>query len=84
MSQIKGKKVKKNVTFVAFYLGTSPRKQLECDSAAAADIIFLVDGSWSIGRTNFRRVRDFLEGLMTPFHIGPKRIQIGESHWWNT
>ncbi|TNM86320.1 hypothetical protein fugu_006550 [Takifugu bimaculatus] len=57
--------------------GTSPRKSLECDSGAAADIIFLVDGSWSIGRTNFRRVRDFLEGLMTPFHIGPKRIQIG-------
>lgn len=40
--------------------------------------MLLVDGSWSIGRTNFRRVRDFLEGLMTPFHIGPDHIQIGE------
>ncbi|XP_076019441.1 collagen alpha-1(XX) chain-like [Genypterus blacodes] len=57
--------------------GMSPRKPFECDSNAAADIVLLVDGSWSIGRTNFRRVRDFLEGLMTPFHIGPKRVQIG-------
>uniref|UniRef100_A0AAQ4NRM5 Uncharacterized protein n=1 Tax=Gasterosteus aculeatus aculeatus TaxID=481459 RepID=A0AAQ4NRM5_GASAC len=56
---------------------TSPRKPFECDSVAAADIVLLVDGSWSIGRANFRRVRDFLEGLMMPFHIGPDHIQIG-------
>uniref|UniRef100_A0A8C9XIA2 Uncharacterized protein n=1 Tax=Sander lucioperca TaxID=283035 RepID=A0A8C9XIA2_SANLU len=61
----------------SFYQGMSPRKPFECDSDAAADIMLLVDGSWSIGRTNFRRVRDFLEGLMTPFHIGPDHIQIG-------
>uniref|UniRef100_A0A3P9LHL8 Uncharacterized protein n=1 Tax=Oryzias latipes TaxID=8090 RepID=A0A3P9LHL8_ORYLA len=47
-----------------------------CSSDAAADIVLLVDGSWSIGRTNFRRVRDFLEALMTPFRIGPDHIQI--------
>ncbi|XP_069383332.1 collagen alpha-1(XX) chain isoform X2 [Paralichthys olivaceus] len=57
--------------------GMSPRKPFECNSEAAADIMLLVDGSWSIGRTNFRRVRDFLEGLVTPFHIGPNHIQIG-------
>ncbi|XP_061780599.1 collagen alpha-1(XX) chain [Nerophis lumbriciformis] len=57
--------------------GAFPRKPLECDTEAAADIVFLVDGSWSIGRTNFRRVRDFLEGLMTPFRIGPNHVQIG-------
>ncbi|XP_058499424.1 collagen alpha-1(XX) chain isoform X2 [Solea solea] len=57
--------------------GLSPRKPFECDSDAAAEIVLLVDGSWSIGRTNFRRVRDFLEGLVTPFHIGPDHIQIG-------
>ncbi|KAK5923188.1 hypothetical protein CgunFtcFv8_000181, partial [Champsocephalus gunnari] len=57
--------------------GMSPRKPFECETDAAADIVLLVDGSWSIGRTNFRRVRDFLEGLMTPFNIGPDHIQIG-------
>lgn len=65
----------------------SPKKPFECNSDAAADIMLLVDGSWSIGRTNFRRVRDFLEGLVTPFNIGPNHIQIGEDHsvggaWW--
>ncbi|MEQ2272521.1 hypothetical protein XENORESO_018866 [Xenotaenia resolanae] len=58
--------------------GIRPRKPYECDKDAAADIMLLVDGSWSIGRTNFRRVRDFLEGLVTPFTIGPNHIQIGE------
>jgi hypothetical protein len=57
----------------------STRKAFECDTTAAADVVMLVDGSWSIGRTNFRRVRDFLEGLVTPFHIGPDRVQIGET-----
>ncbi|XP_036068863.1 collagen alpha-1(XX) chain isoform X3 [Oryzias melastigma] len=56
--------------------GSSPRKPFKCSSEAAADIVLLVDGSWSIGRTNFRRVRDFLEALMTPFRIGPDHIQI--------
>lgn len=65
--------------FVPCSPGPSLRKPLECESDAAADVVFLVDGSWSIGRTNFRRVREFLEDLMAPFHIGPKRIQIGES-----
>ncbi|XP_055366271.1 collagen alpha-1(XIV) chain isoform X2 [Betta splendens] len=57
--------------------GVSPKKPFECTSDAAADVVLLVDGSWSIGRANFRRVRDFLEGLVTPFSIGPDRIQIG-------
>lgn len=63
--------------YFLFFKGMSPRKPYECDSVAAADIMLLVDGSWSIGRTNFRRVRDFLEGLVTPFNIGPDYIQIG-------
>ncbi|XP_014326962.1 solute carrier family 35 member C2 isoform X1 [Xiphophorus maculatus] len=57
--------------------GFPQRKPYECESDTAADIMLLVDGSWSIGRTNFRRVRDFLEGLVTPFNIGPNHIQIG-------
>ncbi|KAF3696515.1 Collagen alpha-1(XX) chain Precursor [Channa argus] len=76
-----GKRVEEKPRKTAFptqpVTGTSPKRPFECDSDAAADIMLLVDGSWSIGRTNFRRVRDFLEGLVTPFHIGPNRIQIG-------
>lgn len=32
-----------------------------------ADIVFLVDGSSSIGRGNFRMIRSFMEGLVVPF-----------------
>ncbi|KAJ8016527.1 hypothetical protein DPEC_G00008170 [Dallia pectoralis] len=59
----------------------SGRKPFECDITAASDVVMLVDGSWSIGRTNFRRVRDFLEGLVVPFQIGPDRVQIALSQY---
>ncbi|XP_076133149.1 collagen alpha-1(XX) chain-like [Alosa pseudoharengus] len=52
-----------------------------CDPATQADLVLLVDGSWSIGRTNFRRVRDFLEGVVIPFHIGPDTVQIALSQY---
>lgn len=38
-----------------------------CTRLYAADIVFLLDGSSSIGRNNFREVRGFLEGLVQPF-----------------
>lgn len=38
-----------------------------CTRLYAADIVFLLDGSSSIGRSNFREVRGFLEGLVLPF-----------------
>uniref|UniRef100_A0A3B4FRZ8 Collagen, type XIV, alpha 1b n=1 Tax=Pundamilia nyererei TaxID=303518 RepID=A0A3B4FRZ8_9CICH len=74
-----GDNLKSSVCCETIYLAfsMSSRKPFECASDAAADIVLLVDGSWSIGRINFRRVRDFLEGLVTPFHIGPNHIQIG-------
>uniref|UniRef100_A0A672M526 Collagen alpha-1(XX) chain-like n=1 Tax=Sinocyclocheilus grahami TaxID=75366 RepID=A0A672M526_SINGR len=53
----------------------------ECSAGAQADLVLLVDGSWSIGRTNFRKVRDFLEGLAVPFHIGPQGVQIALSQY---
>ena len=38
-----------------------------CTRLYAAYIVFLLDGSSSIGRGNFREVRGFLEGLVLPF-----------------
>ncbi|XP_048190837.1 LOW QUALITY PROTEIN: collagen alpha-1(VII) chain [Perognathus longimembris pacificus] len=43
------------------------RERVTCTRLYAADIVFLLDGSSSIGRSNFREVRGFLEGLMLPF-----------------
>ncbi|KAK2499530.1 hypothetical protein MC885_016479 [Smutsia gigantea] len=43
------------------------RERVTCTRLYAADIVFLLDGSSSIGRNNFREVRGFLEGLVQPF-----------------
>ena len=37
---------------------------------AVSDILFIIDGSWSVGETNFRKVKDFLKALVEPFQVG--------------
>nr|XP_055076682.1 collagen alpha-1(XIV) chain isoform X1 [Misgurnus anguillicaudatus] len=48
-----------------------------CKTPAIADIVILVDGSWSIGRINFRLVRMFLESLVKAFSVGSEHVRIG-------
>ncbi|KAF7247756.1 Collagen alpha-4(VI) chain [Varanus komodoensis] len=64
------KKVQKNKS-------ASGRASSACRESAIADIMFLVDGSWSIGKDNFNRVQDFLYTLVDSFDIGEDKIQIG-------
>uniref|UniRef100_A0A665VXY0 Collagen, type XII, alpha 1a n=1 Tax=Echeneis naucrates TaxID=173247 RepID=A0A665VXY0_ECHNA len=47
------------------------------DTTAQADIVLLVDGSWSIGRINFKTIRGFIARMVGVFDIGPERVQIG-------
>uniref|UniRef100_K7FGW4 Collagen alpha-1(XII) chain n=1 Tax=Pelodiscus sinensis TaxID=13735 RepID=K7FGW4_PELSI len=49
---------------------------LECITRAEADIVLLVDGSWSIGRPNFKTVRNFIARIVEVFDIGPDKVQI--------
>ncbi|XP_069462362.1 collagen alpha-1(XII) chain isoform X2 [Ambystoma mexicanum] len=49
---------------------------LECTTKGEADIVLLVDGSWSIGRPNFRTVRNFIARVVEVFDIGPDKVQI--------
>uniref|UniRef100_A0A8D3DBE3 Collagen alpha-1(XII) chain n=1 Tax=Scophthalmus maximus TaxID=52904 RepID=A0A8D3DBE3_SCOMX len=42
-----------------------------------ADIVLLVDGSWSIGRLNFKTIRAFIARMVGVFDISPDRVQIG-------
>ncbi|XP_069371492.1 collagen alpha-1(XII) chain isoform X2 [Paralichthys olivaceus] len=49
----------------------------QCNTAAMADIVLLVDGSWSIGRINFKTIRNFIARMVSVFEIGPDRVQIG-------
>uniref|UniRef100_A0A8K9UZ06 Collagen, type XIV, alpha 1b n=1 Tax=Oncorhynchus mykiss TaxID=8022 RepID=A0A8K9UZ06_ONCMY len=55
----------------------SEKKQFMCKTPAIADIVILVDGSWSIGRINFRLVRMFLENLVSAFHVEFDKTRIG-------
>ncbi|XP_038672798.1 collagen alpha-1(XII) chain-like isoform X2 [Scyliorhinus canicula] len=50
---------------------------VQCTTKAAADIVLLVDGSWSIGRLNFRQIRSFIAKLVQVFDISPRRVQFG-------
>uniref|UniRef100_A0A3B4BEK0 Uncharacterized protein n=1 Tax=Periophthalmus magnuspinnatus TaxID=409849 RepID=A0A3B4BEK0_9GOBI len=51
--------------------------QFVCRTEAIADIVILVDGSWSIGRLNFRLVRLFLENLVDAFDVAFDKTRIG-------
>uniref|UniRef100_A0A8C3S0P3 Collagen alpha-1(XIV) chain n=1 Tax=Chelydra serpentina TaxID=8475 RepID=A0A8C3S0P3_CHESE len=51
--------------------------QFTCKTPAIADIVILIDGSWSIGRFNFRLVRLFLENLVGAFNVGSEKTRIG-------
>ncbi|KAK7906744.1 hypothetical protein WMY93_015356 [Mugilogobius chulae] len=52
-------------------------RDAQCKTSAKADIILLVDGSWSIGRINFKTIRNFIARMVSVFDIGPERVQIG-------
>uniref|UniRef100_A0A3B4YLI7 Collagen type XIV alpha 1 chain n=1 Tax=Seriola lalandi dorsalis TaxID=1841481 RepID=A0A3B4YLI7_SERLL len=54
-----------------------PVDQFVCHTEAIADIVILVDGSWSIGRINFRLVRMFLENLVNAFDVDIDKTRIG-------
>ncbi|XP_078066306.1 collagen alpha-1(VII) chain-like [Mustelus asterias] len=50
-----------------------------CRNVFAADIVYLVDGSSSIGRVNFEEVKDFIEATIHPFVnvIGQSAVRVG-------
>ena len=44
---------------------------------AIADVVFLVDGSWSVGRPNFKYIRNFISAVAGAFQIGEERTRVG-------
>ncbi|XP_028454162.1 collagen alpha-1(XIV) chain-like isoform X2 [Perca flavescens] len=52
-------------------------EKFTCKTSSVSDIVVLVDGSWSIGRINFRLVRTFLENLVKAFSVGSDQTRIG-------
>ncbi|XP_025948628.2 collagen alpha-1(XX) chain [Dromaius novaehollandiae] len=55
--------------------------QFQCDTSAMIDIVLLVDGSWSIGRSNFKLIKEFLSTLISPFNIAQDEIRVGLSQY---
>uniref|UniRef100_A0A8C3IIX7 Collagen alpha-1(XII) chain n=1 Tax=Chrysemys picta bellii TaxID=8478 RepID=A0A8C3IIX7_CHRPI len=49
----------------------------KCSVSALTDLVFLVDGSWSVGRSNFRYILDFMDTLVSAFDIGEEKTRIG-------
>lgn len=49
----------------------------QCKTSAKADIVLLVDGSWSIGRLNFKTIRTFIARMIMVFDVSPDKVQIG-------
>uniref|UniRef100_A0A8C4TTQ4 Collagen alpha-1(XX) chain n=1 Tax=Falco tinnunculus TaxID=100819 RepID=A0A8C4TTQ4_FALTI len=58
-----------------------PGSQFQCDTSAMIDIVLLVDGSWSIGRSNFKLIKEFLSNLISPFSIDQDKIRVGLSQY---
>ncbi|KAI1234455.1 Collagen alpha-1(VII) chain, partial [Lamprotornis superbus] len=54
-----------------------------CEDVLQADIAFLVDGSSSIGRNNFRAVRTFMDELVAPFVqvVGEKAVRFAVAQY---
>lgn len=46
----------------------------ECAKATVADIVFLVDGSTSIGPTSFEDMRQFLKNVVNGLDIGEDKV----------
>ncbi|KAM6935984.1 collagen alpha-6(VI) chain-like isoform 1-T2 [Lycodopsis pacificus] len=55
----------------------------ECENATLADIVFLVDGSSSIGSVNFQEARSFVRSLIKALDIGPDKVRIGLAQYSN-
>ncbi|KAJ7417494.1 Collagen alpha-1(XX) chain [Willisornis vidua] len=60
---------------------TQTGSQFQCDTPAMTDIVLLVDGSWSIGRNNFKLIKEFLSNLISPFNIAQDKIRVGLSQY---
>uniref|UniRef100_A0A3B3CAB0 Collagen, type XIV, alpha 1a n=1 Tax=Oryzias melastigma TaxID=30732 RepID=A0A3B3CAB0_ORYME len=48
----------------------------KCSVSAIADLVFLVDGSWSVGRENFKHIRSFIGSLAGAFDIGEDKTRV--------
>ncbi|XP_053350350.1 collagen alpha-6(VI) chain-like [Clarias gariepinus] len=81
MGKIKGQFLL--IILTSGFLLSSAQKTV-CTQEALADIIFLVDSSFSIGTENFQKIRDFLFTFVNSFDVSPDKVQIGLVQYSNS
>ncbi|XP_056152751.1 von Willebrand factor A domain-containing protein 2 [Lampris incognitus] len=54
---------------------TSAAEKMQC--SAAMDILFLMDGSYSVGKGSFERAKHFALKLCQALDIGPEKVRVG-------
>ncbi|CAK6961368.1 LOW QUALITY PROTEIN: collagen alpha-1(VII) chain [Scomber scombrus] len=55
-------------------------RKLACRTVVQADIVFLVDESWSVGQTSFSSVKDFISAMVSSFQnsvVGNEGVRFG-------
>ncbi|KAJ3609942.1 hypothetical protein NHX12_022036 [Muraenolepis orangiensis] len=58
-------------------LSTAQDEDLRSCRTAACDLVFILDGSWSVEDVNFDIVKQWLVNITTSFNIGQKFVQVG-------
>ncbi|XP_016303472.1 collagen alpha-1(XXI) chain-like, partial [Sinocyclocheilus anshuiensis] len=56
------------------------QKEIVCRTAMPADIVFLVDDSWSVGPTSFQQIKEFIADIIRAFQgsvVGQEGIRFG-------
>ncbi|GLD70746.1 scavenger receptor cysteine-rich type 1 protein M130-like protein, partial [Lates japonicus] len=53
----------------------------QCKPTVKADIMLLVDDSWTVNDTDFKTICSFITDTVSVFNIGPDRVQIGLSQY---
>ncbi|XP_075925878.1 collagen alpha-3(VI) chain isoform X4 [Petromyzon marinus] len=56
-------------------------QKTDCSKASVADIVFLIDGSWSIGNINFQQMRSFLYTLVEGLDVAPDKVRVGMAQY---
>ncbi|KAF7655536.1 hypothetical protein LDENG_00054530 [Lucifuga dentata] len=60
-----------------------PADSAKCSGSTIADLVFLVDGSWSVGRQNFKYIRSFISAMVGAFQIGEDKTRVGVVQYSN-
>ncbi|XP_062584741.1 matrilin-2-like [Saccostrea cucullata] len=63
--------------FKTFFLFISIRKVVSDCGDTAADIVFILDSSGSVGLGNFEKTKEFFKAMVDGFQIGSKAVRIG-------